>query len=95
MKTCSKFDQDFKVANAAIADVMDCLAEKMPSEMVALVLMRNIRGLFEDITDFGQWELLKGVLVDMRDEFEIEVEPHLSNLIDSDLEEQNYNKRYA
>ena len=95
MKTCSKFDQDFKVANAAIADVMDCLVEKMPSEMVALVLMRNIRGLLENITDFDQWELLKSDLVDMRDEFEIEVEPHLSNLIDPDLEAENYNKRYA
>ncbi len=31
----------------------------------------------------------------MRDEFMNEVEPHLSNLIDPDLEEENYNKRYA
>ena len=95
MKTCSKFDQDFEVANAAIADYIDCLAEKMPNEMVALVLLRNMRGLFGDITDFDQWELLKNDILDIRDEFMNEVEPHLSGVIDPDLEAENYNKRYA
>ena len=95
MKTCSKFDQDSDVAYASISGVVDCLRKKMPNEMVALILLRNIRNLFEDITDFDQWELLKSDLVDMRDEFMNEIEPHLSNLIDPDIEEENYNKRYA
>ena len=73
MNTHRKFDQDFDVANAPITDVMDCLTKKMPNEMVALVLLRKIRCILEDITDFDQWELLKGDIVDMRDEFMNEV----------------------
>jgi hypothetical protein len=95
MNTRRKFNQDFDVAFASITDVMDCLTKKMPTEMVALVFLQNLKGLLEDLTDFDQWELLKGDLVDIRNEFENEVEPHLSNLIDPDLEEENYNKRYA
>ena len=95
MNTRRKFDQDFDVANASITDVMDCLTKKMPNEMVALVFLQNLRYLLENIYEFDQWELLKGDLVGMRDAFENEVEPHLSNLIDPDLEEENYNKRYA
>ena len=95
MKTCSKFDQDIDVADESITGVVDRLRKKMPNEMVALVLLRNIRGLLGDIMDFDRWELLKSDLVDLRDKFEIEVEPHLSNLIDPDLEAENYNKRYT
>lgn len=94
-ETRGKFDHDFYLANASITGVIDILTKKMPNEMVALVLMRKIRGVLENITDFDQWELLKSDLVGMRDEFEIDVEPHLSNLIDTDLEEENYNKRYV
>ena len=95
MKTRGKFHQDMKVVYASITDVLDCLTKKMPNEMVALVLLREVRYLLENLTDFDQWELLKEDLVDMRNEFENEVEGHLSNLIDPDLEEENYNKRYA
>ena len=95
MNTRRKFDQDYKVAIRSITEIMDSLTKKMPSEMVALVLLQCLKGLLEDLTDFDQWELLKGDLVDIRDEFMIKVEPHLSNLIDPDLEEENYNKRYA
>ncbi len=95
MNTRSKFDEDFDVAYASITDVMDCLTKKMPNEMVALVLLKNVRYLLGNFYEFDQWELLKGDLVDMRDEFMNEIEPHLSNLIDPDLEEENYNKRYA
>ena len=95
MNNPRNFDQDFDEACVSIIDVINCLTRKMPNEMVTLVLLIQIRALMEDITDFDQWELLKGDLVDMRNEFEIDVEPHLSNLIDPDLEEENYNKRYA
>ena len=95
MNTRTKFDQDFKAANASITEIMDSLTKKMPNEMVALVFLQNLRYLLGNIYEFDQWELLKGDLVDMRDEFMNEVEPHLSNLIDPDLEEENYNKRYA
>ena len=95
MNTRRKFDQDYKVAIRSITEIMDSLTKKMPSEMVALVLLQYLKGLLEDLTDFDQWELLKGDLVDIRGEFENEVEPHLSNLIDPDLEAENYDKRYA
>ena len=95
MNTRRKFDQDFDVADASITDVMDCLTKKMPNEMVALVLLKNVRYLLGNFYEFDQWELLKEDLVDMRDDFMNEVEPHLSNLLDQDLEKENYNKRYA
>ncbi len=63
--------------------------------MVALVFLQKLRCLLGNIYDFDQWELLKRDLVDMRDQFMNDVEPHLSNLIDSDLEQENYNNRYA
>ena len=95
MNTRRKFDQDYKVAIRSITEIMDSLTKKMPSEMVALVLLQYLKGLLEDLTDFDQWELLKGDLVDIRDEFMNEVEPHLSGFIDPDLEAENYDKRYA
>ena len=95
MNTRRKFDQDYKVAIRSITEIMDSLTKKMPSEMVALVLLQYLKGLLEDLTDFDQWELLKGDLVDIRDEFMKEVEPHLSGFIDPDLEAENYDKRYA
>ena len=95
MNTRRKFDQDYKVAIRSITEIMDSLTKKMPSEMVALVLLQNLKGLFEELTDFDQWELLKGDFVDIRDEFEKSVEPHLSGVIDPDLEAENYDKRYA
>ena len=95
MNTRSKFDEDFDVAYASITDVMDRLMRKMPNEMVAYVLLRKFNQVLEGITDFDQWELLKGEIVDLRDDFGIDVERHLSNLIDPDLEAENYDRRHA
>ena len=63
MNTRRKFDQDYKVAIRSITEIMDSLTKKMPSEMVALVLLQYLKGLLEDLTDFDQWELLKGDLL--------------------------------
>ena len=95
MNIRSRFDEDFDFAYASITTVTHRLREKIPNEMVALVLLRQVRDLMGDFADFDQWELVKPYLVDMRDDFETNVEPHLSSLLDTDLDQENYNGRYA
>jgi len=95
MNTRPKFDQDLNVAADSIWNIVHCLKEKIPTEMVTLGLLRAVNFVLLDIDDFDQWELLKGEIVDLRDEFEYEVEPYLSKLIDQDLEADKYNKRHG
>jgi len=94
MNTRSKFNQDYEVASALISDATNCLKKKIPKEMVAYVLLGKFRYLLDDLT-FDQIELLKEDLLDLRDDFDYHIESHLSNLIDLDLEAENYNKRHA
>jgi len=95
MNTRNKFDRDFNEAYDALEDVIDGLTKKMPIEMVALVLLRITRYLLVTFTNLAQWEFVKGDLIDIRDDFSSDVEPHLSNLIDRDADAENYEKRYA
>ena len=95
MKTRSKFDQDFYDVYSSTDDVVDRLLKKFPEELVTLVLLWKIRDLLDGFTDYDQWELIKDVLLEIRDNFRVNVEPHLSGLIDHDVESEKYNKRYA
>ena len=95
MKTRSKFDQDLYDVYWSTDDVVNRLLKKNPEELVTLVLLWKIRDLLDGFTDYDQWELIKDVLLEIRDNFGVNVEPHLSSLIDHDVESEKYNKRYA
>ena len=95
MMTCSKYHQDFEFADKSITKVIGWLVKELPIEMVALVLLKISRYLLDEFTEIEQWELVNGDLLDIHGEFDINIAPHLSNLIDYDVDAENYDKRYA
>ncbi len=93
--TPSKFEQDFNETYESILDVINCLKEKMPIEMVASVLLRMTREVTDELTDLAQWEFVQEQIIDLWGDFEHSVSPHLTNELDCDRDVENYNKRHA
>ncbi len=95
MMTPSKFEQDFEETYASILDVINCLKEKMPIEMVALALLTNVRFLLEDFTYVDQLELIQEAIDDICVDIDETVESQLPHTIDFDVQTEKYNRRYA
>ena len=93
MNNTSKFHNDFYQTYDSVDNAVDSLTSKPPNEIIALVLLSKARRIIEGFTDLAEWELIKGEIVDIGAEFE-NICPQLSNLIDFDLEAENYNKRH-
>ncbi len=91
----SKFEQDFNETYDSILDVINCLKEKTPIEMVALVLLSNVRFLLEDFTYVDQLALIQEAIDNICVDTDESVESQLPSLIDSDLQTEKYNRRYA
>ncbi len=93
--TPSKFEQDFEETYESILDVINCLKEKTPIEMVALVLLSNVRFLLEEFTYVDQLELIQEAIDDIWLELDKSIESQLPNMIDFDVQTEKYNRRYA
>ena len=93
--TPSKFEHDFNETYESILDVINCLKEKTPIEMVALVLLSNVRFLLEDFTYVDQLELIREAIDDIWLELDESIVAQLLYLIDFDVQTEKYNRRYA
>jgi len=91
----SKFEQDFDETYGSILDVINCLREETPIEMVALVLLSNVRFLLEEFTHVDQLELIQEAIDNICLEIDQSIESQLPSSIDTDLQTEKYNKRYA
>ena len=95
MSNRSQYDHDMSEGEVTIHEAAETLARKMPTEMIATVLLHEAMDYMEEFRELEQWEAVKEELLVIQDKIIGNVEPHWSNVIDRDKVAELYDKRYG